>query len=87
MLQLMFRQECHLCEDMLYELQPLLRDYPAVGLELLDIDLHDDLLARFDDKVPVLVHQQQVLCEYFLDEDRVRHYLDGQQLDGQSGPP
>ena len=80
------RSYCHLCEDMLQALQPLQADY-AFTVDVIDIDADDALLAQYDELVPVLVAQRgatwqaasrEQLCHYFLDEARVRAYLEGQ---------
>jgi len=79
------RSYCHLCEDMLQALQPLQADY-AFTVDVIDIDADDTLLAQYDELVPVLVAQRgatsqaasrEQLCHYFLDEARVRAYLEG----------
>ena len=78
------RSYCHLCDDMLQALRPLQTDY-AFTIDVVDIDADDALLAQYDELVPVLVAQHCVtappasreqLCHYFLDEARVRAYLE-----------
>ena len=44
-------------------------------LEVLDVDASADLEARYDQWVPVLLHEGSELCHYFLDEAKVRDYL------------
>jgi len=70
---------------MLQALQPLQADY-AFTVDVIDIDADDTLLAQYDELVPVLVAQRgatsqaasrEQLCHYFLDEARVRAYLEG----------
>ncbi len=74
------RSYCHLCEDMLLALRAMAGD--QVPVEVIDIDAqgHEDLLARFDELVPVLIGRrdgqpEQQLCHYFLDENSVRAFL------------
>ena len=74
-LTLLSRSYCHLCHDLAEALQPLLTEYSA-QLMVLDIDEHPHWLALYDELVPVLLHQDQELCHYFLDEARVRAYLE-----------
>lgn len=68
------RPGCHLCEEMWRQLQGLQREIPF-RLTLVDVDEIPEMRMRYDTRVPVLVHEDQVLCELFLDEARVREYL------------
>ena len=45
------------------------------AVEVLDVDASADLEARYDQWVPVLLHEGSELCHYFLDEAKVRDYL------------
>lgn len=71
---LISRGYCHLCQTMEQELAPLVGEFGA-RLEVLDVDADGQLLARFDELVPVLLHGEQELCHYFLDVAKVREYL------------
>ena len=73
-LTLLTRTYCHLCHDMEEALRPLLAEF-GVRLELLDVDADPGLEARYGERVPVLLHDGDELCHYFLDVDRVRAYL------------
>ncbi len=73
-LSLMSRSYCHLCHDMEVALQPLLEEFSAT-LKVLDVDADPGLEAKYDELVPVLLHGDQELCHYFLDEAKVRAYL------------
>ena len=75
-LTLMSRSYCHLCHDMEVALAPVLADFSAV-LQVLDVDADPALEAKYDELVPVLLHGETELCHYFLDEKKVRQYLDG----------
>lgn len=72
------REYCHLCHDMLAALD-LLRGEFEFEVTALDIDADASLLARFDERVPVLMagegEEAQELCHYFLDVAAVRAYL------------
>jgi thiol-disulfide isomerase/thioredoxin len=74
------RSYCHLCEDMLHALQALKTDY-AFHVTVEDVDASPVLLEQYDELVPVLVGKQADntirLCHYFLDEERVRAFLQG----------
>ena len=76
-LRLYHRSGCHLCEDMLSDLQRYQGERPF-SLELIDIDAHTDLLQRYSDRVPVLESGSgRLLCEAFLDPVALLSYLDG----------
>jgi thioredoxin reductase (NADPH) len=73
MLTLYGRPECHLCDEMLAELEPLL--HRAVRVEVVDISDDDDLEARYGLRIPVLCAGETELCCYRLDAGRVRRWL------------
>ena len=68
------RRGCHLCTDMLQALEHLL---PEFGFEIVQIDIDSDpeLRRRYDTRVPVLVAADTEICYYFLEEQRLRAYL------------
>ena len=73
-LELLFREGCHLCEDMaeqLYELLP--RD--SFNLRRVDIDEHPSLREQHHTRIPVLRLGEQELCHHFLDLHAVRQGL------------
>lgn len=78
------RTYCHLCDDMLKALHELQQEY-RFSVEVLDVDGDDNLLALYDELVPVLVARPvggaiaQQLCHYFLDVPTVRAYLAAHQ--------
>jgi hypothetical protein len=74
-LTLLSRSYCHLCEDMLTALRALAGDRP-LDVSVLDVDADADLLARYDELVPVLLDAEgNVLCHYYLDVGRVEAYF------------
>lgn len=73
-LQLLSRSYCHLCHDMEIALAPLAAEF-GLAVEVLDVDADDELLARYDELVPVLLHDGRELCHYHLDHAGVRDYL------------
>ncbi len=73
-LTLMSRVYCHLCHDMEVALAPLAAEF-GVAVEVLDVDADPALEALYDELVPVLLHEGNELCHYFLDPAKVRDYL------------
>jgi len=77
-LRLYYRQECHLCEDMLVHLERLRLGGPF-ELELIDVDDHPSVPERYRLRVPLLEDAAEGRClsEYYLDEATVLSYLRG----------
>jgi len=73
-LTLYSRAYCHLCHDMQAAVEDLRGEY-EFELRVLDIDADPALLARYDERVPVLTAGARELCHYFLDGPAVRAYL------------
>ena len=72
-LTLYSREYCHLCHEMLAALQRL--PEASFRLEVVDVDRHPDLEARYGEWVPLLMHGNIELCRYRLEVGRVRAYL------------
>ena len=53
---------------------PLLEEYKFC-VDVVDVDSDPELIARYGDSLPVLLHEDKELCHYFLEVDRVREYL------------
>jgi len=75
------RSWCHLCDDMLEALQRQCQGRDTT-VEVIDIDQDAQLLAKYDELVPVLYGrkvpgQAQRLCHYFLDTQAVDAFLAG----------
>ena len=66
-LTIYIRRGCHLCEDMLQELN-LRREILGFTLQAVDIDDKPELASLYGTKVPVLTYQGTEICHYFLDE-------------------
>ncbi|MEN8177809.1 MAG: glutaredoxin family protein [Pseudomonadota bacterium] len=76
-LRLYVREGCHLCEEMLKDLQRVLQNR-EIQLELIDVDRSPGKLDDYGSRVPVLESAQGAcLSEYFLDEVKLINYLDG----------
>ncbi|MGF1643011.1 MAG: glutaredoxin family protein [Thiotrichales bacterium] len=73
-LTVLSRAGCHLCEALLDELA-LLRSQLDFDVKVVDIDGDQDLRRRYNADVPVLMHADRVVCQHFLDPERVREAL------------
>jgi glutaredoxin len=73
-LTLISRRYCHLCQDM-EEALATAGEELAFVLEVLDVDADAALEKRYDELVPVLLHDGHELCHYFLEVGKVRDYL------------
>lgn len=74
-LTLMFRPYCSLCHQMRDALLAYQQQY-HFRLEICDIDDHPELEARYNELVPVLLHQNQEICHWQLDHDALLRVLD-----------
>lgn len=67
------RRGCHLCEQLLEELLPLVDG--RADLEIRDIDTRDDWRRAYDTRVPVLEYDGAFVCQYHLDRDALAPIL------------
>ena len=67
------RHGCHLCTDMVHELE-LLKTELGYDYTLCDVDTDAALVEKYGDRVPVLVGGDTEVCWFFLDRDRLREY-------------
>ncbi len=65
-LTLYSRNGCHLCEDMEAQLATLAAEH-GFSVRRVDIDSEPALVEAYGSRVPVLMQQQQWICDYFLD--------------------
>jgi hypothetical protein len=72
-LTLYSRPDCHLCEEMLAELEPLIAG--RASIEIVDISEDEDLIARYALEIPVLAHGEEELSRYRLDRQRLTNYF------------
>ena len=73
------RSYCHLCDDMRLALEQCTGVAP-LAISVIDVDDDPELLARYDELVPVLMGRcadgsLQQLCHYFLDPDAVMVFI------------
>jgi hypothetical protein len=69
------RADCSLCERMLEEMAELLGPQAATAVQVVDIEGQPELQRRYGARLPVLTADDEFVCAYRLDADRVRAYL------------
>lgn len=72
-LTLYSRRDCHLCEVMSRDLEPLVRGRAQVTI--VDISEDDELERRYGRRIPVLAAGADELSFYHLDVARVERFL------------
>lgn len=65
-LTILVRSYCHLCEDMLAALEAGFPEQRRL-IEIVDVDQHGELEARFGELVPVLLLNGVEVCHYHFD--------------------
>ena len=59
------RRGCHLCEELIEELLPLVCG--RARIEVRDIDTREEWRCEYDVRVPVVEFEGHILCEFRLD--------------------
>ena len=67
------RRGCHLCEELLEELQPLVRG--RANIDVRDIDSREEWRASYDTRVPVVACGDRDVCEARLDAAAIEAIL------------
>jgi len=67
------RPGCHLCEQLVEALLPLVRD--RVDLEIVDVDANEKLRADYGLRIPVVEYDGRLICQYTLDEAAISALL------------
>lgn len=67
------RPGCHLCEQLIGELAPLVRG--RANLEVRNIDGHGPWQRQFGTRIPVVEIAGRIICEYHLNRDAVEAAL------------
>ena len=73
-LTLLTRAQCHLCDEMRDEVEPL-AEAAAVPIDEVDVDSEPSLAARWGDRVPVLLAGERELFHYRVDRAALSAYL------------
>ena len=77
--QIYGRPGCHLCEQLIEEISPLLRG--RARLEVCNIDSRADWQESYDKRVPVVEIDGLFICEYRLDRAALHKALSGTETD------
>jgi hypothetical protein len=67
------RQGCHLCEQLIEELMPLVRGRLQVAVH--DIDTRGEWKQDYDTRVPVVEYDGELICQYHLDRPALTRIL------------
>ena len=70
------RSGCHLCDEMIAGLRELQTRF-CFKLQVVDVDSDPALEQLYGEKVPLLAHGEQALCQYVLELPAVTAYLAG----------
>jgi hypothetical protein len=73
LLRVYSRPGCHLCEEMVEALLPLVRG--RLEIEVVDIDSRPDWKQEYDVRIPVLAFRGQTVCQYTLDVGALQKIL------------
>lgn len=73
-LTLYLRRWCHLCDDLLEALLPMIEPHGVAVLEI-DIDEHPEFEDAYGEHIPVLCAGSLELCRHRLDAEAVRAHL------------
>ena len=73
-LRIYSRPGCHLCEQLLEDLMPLVRG--RAEIEVVNIDDDVELGREYGTRIPVLEFAGQFVCQYTLDKGAIRAILD-----------
>lgn len=63
-----------MCTAFIEELEVFSRAYP-IQVEIHDVDDSEEWIAGYGEKVPALVINGELVCEYFFDPDKVSPYF------------
>jgi len=68
------RPDCHLCDELVAELEPLV--HGRARIDIVDISEDESLERRFGLLIPVLMHDDVELSRYRLDRGRLTEFID-----------
>lgn len=67
------RHGCHLCEQLIEEILPIVRGRLEVVVH--DIDSREDWRRKYDTRIPVVEYDGEPICQYHLDRDALTQIL------------
>ncbi len=67
------RPGCHLCDELVETLLPLVRDLAVV--DVCNVDTRDDWRQKFGTRVPVVEVDGRFVCQYTLDAPALQQVL------------
>jgi len=73
-LQLYVRSGCHLCEAMEDELSVFIES-KKIQVERIYIDNDSRLKQLYGERIPVLMFNDSIICEFFLDPEALQQVL------------
>ncbi|MCK4950262.1 MAG: glutaredoxin family protein [Gammaproteobacteria bacterium] len=68
------RSQCHLCQNMLDDLNDIRSEY-GFSIKYIDIDGNSELESLYGLKVPVLMAEEREICHYTLDFKALKGFL------------
>ncbi len=71
---LYIRHGCHLCDAFIEELSGYQQKW-AFSYRLVDVDSDTQLAEQYGVRVPLLTLNDEVICEYFLDPDKLAGHV------------
>lgn len=83
-LTLLSREYCSLCHQMRAALAPYQAQY-GFTLEIIDVDDHPELEEKYNELVPVLLDGGTEICHWFLDEAKLKAWLEEQVRNREKG--
>lgn len=69
------RPGCHLCEQLIEELLPLLRG--RLEIQVLDIDTRPEWQEQYGTRIPVVEFNGELVCQYTLDRPACERIVAG----------
>lgn len=67
------RPDCHLCDELVAELEPLVAGIARI--DVVDISEDLELKKRFGLQIPVVMHNEEELSRYRLDRGRLTEFI------------
>ena len=67
------RPGCHLCEQLVEELLPVVRD--KVPIDIVNIDTCEEWRSAYNTRIPVLEYDGEFVCQYALDVAAVQRII------------